>query len=200
MFTGIIEAVGSITQRETRNGDTRLWINVDALDMTDVAVGDSICVSGVCLTVVEHDGNGFAADVSVETLTCTTMHQLKEGDRVNLEKSVRLADRLGGHLVSGHVDGVGRVIGVDDDARSQRWRFEIPATLARYVAAKGSVCIDGVSLTVNEVGAVEFGVNLIPHTIAMTTFSDKRAGDPVNIEVDMIARYLERLSSYPTCE
>ncbi|HET8941341.1 MAG TPA: riboflavin synthase [Rudaea sp.] len=200
MFTGIIEMVGTMTRHESHDGDTRLWIDVGSMDMTDVGIGDSVCVSGVCLTVVELDANGFAADVSVETLSCTTLHQWKNGDRVNLEKSLRLADRLGGHLVSGHVDGVARVIAVQDDARSQRWRFEAPDTLARYIAAKGSVCIDGVSLTVNDVAASQFGVNLIPHTIAMTTFSDKRAGDVVNIEVDMIARYLERLSLSGTCE
>lgn len=200
MFTGIIEMVGTMTRHESHDGDTRLWIDVGGMDMTDVGIGDSICVSGVCLTVVKLEGNGFAADVSIETLSCTTLHQLKNGDRVNLEKSLRLADRLGGHLVSGHVDGVARVIAVDDDARSQRWRFEAPNALARYIAAKGSVCIDGVSLTVNDVVASQFGVNLIPHTITMTTFSDKRAGDMVNIEVDMIARYLERLSLSETCE
>jgi riboflavin synthase len=193
MFTGIIQAIGTIAHREQRGGDIRLSIDAAKLDLGDVAIGDSICVAGVCLTAVEVDGTTFAADVSVETLSLTTLGALKSGDAVNLEKSLRLADRLGGHLVSGHVDGLGRVISVESDARSQRWRFEVPPMLSRYIAAKGSVCIDGVSLTVNDVEANRFGVNLIPHTIAMTTFQHRRAGDAVNIEVDLIARYVERL-------
>lgn len=193
MFTGIIQAIGTIRRRESIGGDTRLWIDVGDLDLTDVAIGDSICVSGVCLTAIELDPAGFAADVSVETLACTTLRALKSGGRINLEKSLRLADRLGGHLVSGHVDGVGHVRAIESDARSQRWQIEVPPTLERYVAAKGSVCIDGVSLTVNDVDANVFGVNLIPHTIAMTTFQYKAIGDAVNIEVDVVARYVERL-------
>ena len=193
MFTGIIQAIGTIARVEPRSGDTRLVIDATGLDMADVAIGDSICVSGVCLTAVAIDASTFAADVSIETLSCTTLGMLKSGDCVNLEKSLRLADRLGGHLVSGHVDGVGQVVAVEPDARSQRWTFEVPSELSRYIAAKGSVCIDGVSLTVNEVAANRFGVNLIPHTIGATTFQDKRVGDAVNIEVDLIARYVERL-------
>ena len=193
MFTGIIQTVGTVASIEQHSGDTRLWIDAAQLDLADVAIGDSLCVSGVCLTAIALHGTQFAADVSVETLSCTTLGTLKIGDRVNLEKSLRLADRLGGHLVSGHVDGVGKVIAVAPDARSQRWTFELPDALARYVAAKGSVCIDGVSLTVNEVEHNRFGVNLTPHTIDVTTFRDKRAGDSVNIEVDLIARYVERL-------
>ena len=193
MFTGIIQTVGTVASIESHGGDTRLWIDASQLDLADVAVGDSICVSGVCLTAIALDGAQFAADVSVETLSCTTLGALKIGNGVNLEKSLRLADRLGGHLVSGHVDGVGKVIAVAPDARSQRWTFELTDALARYVAAKGSICIDGVSLTVNEVEHNRFGVNLIPHTIDVTTFRDKRAGDAVNIEVDLIARYVERL-------
>ena len=193
MFTGIIQAIGTMARVEPRSGDTRLVIDATGLDMADVAIGDSICVSGVCLTAVAIDASTFAADVSIETLSCTTLGMLKSGDCVNLEKSLRLADRLGGHLVSGHVDGVGRVVAVEPDARSQRWVFEVPSALSRYIAAKGSVCIDGVSLTVNEVAANRFGVNLIPHTIGATTFQHKRIGDAVNIEVDLIARYVERL-------
>ena len=193
MFTGIIQAIGTIARVEPRSGDTRLVIDATGLDMADVAIGDSICVSGVCLTAVAIDASTFAADVSIETLSCTTLGMLKSGDCVNLEKSLRLADRLGGHLVSGHVDGVGQVVAVEPDARSQRWVFEVPSALSRYIAAKGSVCIDGVSLTVNEVAANRFGVNLIPHTIGATTFQHKRVGDAVNIEVDLIARYVERL-------
>jgi riboflavin synthase len=193
MFTGIIQTVGTVASIEPRGGDVRLTISARDLGFDDVAVGDSICVSGVCLTAIALDGAQFAADVSVETLSRTTLGTLKIGNSVNLEKSLRLADRLGGHLVSGHVDGVGKVIAVAPDARSQRWTFELPDALARYVAAKGSICIDGVSLTVNEVEHNRFGVNLIPHTIDVTTFRDKRAGDAVNIEVDLIARYVERL-------
>jgi len=185
--------MGTIGLVEARGGDTRLVVDTVGLDASDIAIGDSICVSGVCLTAVAIDATGIAADVSNETLSCTTLGTLKSGDCVNLEKSLRLADRLGGHLVSGHVDGVGRVVAVEPDARSQRWTFEVPPELSRYIAAKGSVCIDGVSLTVNEVSSNRFGVNLIPHTIDATTFRDKRIGDAVNIEVDLIARYVERL-------
>jgi riboflavin synthase len=193
MFTGIVQAMGAIVRVEPRGGDTRLVVDTGGLDATDVALGDSICVSGVCLTAVAIDATGIAADVSNETLSRTTLGMLKSGDCVNLEKSLRLSDRLGGHLVSGHVDGVGRVVAVESDARSQRWTFEVPPELSRYIAAKGSVCIDGVSLTVNEVASNRFGVNLIPHTIGATTFQHKRIGDAVNIEVDLIARYVERL-------
>jgi riboflavin synthase len=195
MFTGIILAKGFISTVEKRGGDVRLRIEAHDLDMSDVALGDSVCVSGVCLTAIDPDAKGFFADISVETLSRTTLGTLANGDAVNLEKSLRLSDRLGGHLVSGHVDALGRVISIAPDARSQRWRFEIPAHLSKYVAAKGSICIDGVSLTVNDVDANTFGVNLIPHTIAVTSFADKRIGDAVNIEVDLIARYVERMYS-----
>ena len=193
MFTGIIEAIGTIVRVESRSGDTRLVVDAGGLDASDVSIGDSICVAGVCLTAVAIDAATFAADVSTETLSCTTLGMLKSGDCVNLEKSLRLSDRLGGHLVSGHVDGVGRVVAVEADARSQRWTFEVPAELSRYIAAKGSICVDGVSLTVNEITSNRFGVNLIPHTIGATTFQHKHIGDAVNIEVDLIARYVERL-------
>lgn len=193
MFTGIIQAVGAVARVEALGGDTRITIDGAALPLDDVAMGDSICVAGVCLTVVERSASGFAADVSTETLSRTTLGGLRAGSRVNLEKSLRLADRLGGHLVSGHVDGVGRVVAVGGDARSQRWTFEVDTPLARYIAEKGSVCLDGVSLTVNDVRAGRFGVNLIPHTLAVTTFGDRRAGDAVNVEVDLVARYVERL-------
>jgi riboflavin synthase len=195
MFTGIVLAKGSISDVEKRDGDVRLRIDTGDLDMRDVALGDSVCVSGVCLTAIDPDAKGFFADVSVETLSRTTLGSLRAGDAVNLEKSLRLADRLGGHLVSGHVDALGLVVSIVPDARSQRWRFEIPAHLAKYIAAKGSICIDGVSLTVNDVEANTFGINLIPHTIALTAFADKKVGDAVNIEVDLIARYVERLYS-----
>ena len=193
MFTGIIQAVGAIARVEPCGSDRRIEIAAGALGLEDVSVGDSICVSGVCLTAVDIAGDRFAADVSVETLSRTTLGTLTMGSRVNLEKSLRLSDRLGGHLVAGHVDGIGRIVAIAPDARSQRWTLEVPAELARYIAAKGSVCIDGVSLTINDVEANRFGVNLIPHTVAVTTFADRRIGDAVNVEVDLVARYVERL-------
>lgn len=195
MFTGIIQAVGRIARLEPRGGDVRLTVDTAGLDMADVALGDSIAVSGVCLTVIEFDAASFAADVSNETLTHTTLGKHKAGDPVNLEKALRLADRLGGHMVSGHVDGAGKVVSVVPDGRSLRWTFEVPSELARYIAHKGSVCIDGTSLTVNEVSGNRFGVNLIPHTVAHTAFAARRPGDAVNIEVDVVARYVERLLS-----
>lgn len=193
MFTGIIQAVGRIAAREERGGDARIVVDAGALDLSDVALGDSIAVAGVCLTAIDLDGTRFAADVSAETLRLTTLGALGVGASVNLEKSLRLADRLGGHLVSGHVDGVGAVAEVHDDGGSQRWRFRVPASLARYIAVKGSICVDGTSLTVNEAGADTFGVTLIPHTLAATTFGARKAGDAVNLEVDLVARYVERL-------
>lgn len=195
MFTGIIQSVGRIVRLEPRGGDVRLHVDTLALDLTDTQLGDSIAVSGVCLTAVVLQPHGFSADVSNETLALTTLGKLKSGDPVNLEKALRLADRLGGHLVSGHVDGLGKVVSITPDGRSQRWTFEVPAALARYIAAKGSVCIDGTSLTVNEVVGQQFGVNLIPHTVEHTAFHVRRIGDAVNIEVDVIARYVERLLS-----
>ena len=195
MFTGIIQTVGRVARLEPRGGDVRLAIDTAGLDLADVQPGDSIAVSGVCLTAVALEPHGFAADVSNETLSLTTLGQLKAGDLVNLEKALRLADRLGGHLVSGHVDGLGKVVSITPDGRSQRWTFELPAALVRYIAAKGSVCIDGTSLTVNEVAGSRFGVNLIPHTVEHTAFHARRVGDAVNIEVDVIARYVERLLS-----
>lgn len=193
MFTGIIQAVGRIGRLEPRGGDVRLRVDTGSLDLGDVQLGDSIAVSGVCLTVVTLEPSGFGADVSNETLALTSLGKLKSGDPVNLEKALRLADRLGGHLVSGHVDGLGRVVSVVPDGRSQRWLFEVSAGLSRYIAAKGSICIDGTSLTVNQVDGQRFGVNLIPHTVEHTAFHARRVGDAVNIEVDVVARYIERL-------
>ena len=195
MFTGIIQTVGRVSRLEPRGGDVRLAVDTAGLDLADVQLGDSIAVSGVCLTAVALEPHGFAADVSNETLSLTTLGQLRAGDPVNLEKALRLADRLGGHLVSGHVDGLGKVVAITPDGRSQRWTFELPAALARYIAAKGSICIDGTSLTVNEVAGQRFGINLIPHTVEHTAFHARRVGDAVNIEVDVIARYVERLLS-----
>jgi riboflavin synthase len=160
-----------------------------------VVLGESIAVSGVCLTVIEFDSASFAADASTETLALTTLGGMTAGQAVNLERAMRPTDRLGGHLVSGHVDGVGRVLSVHDDARSQRWRFAAPAALSRYIATKGSICVDGVSLTVNAVDDEGFEVALIPHTVAHTAFSSTVVGDAVNLEIDLVARYVERLLS-----
>jgi len=195
MFTGIIQGIGRVVRLEPRGGDRRLHVDTLELELGDAQPGDSIAVSGVCLTAVTLQPHGFSADVSTETLSHTTLGQLAAGDPVNLEQALRLADRLGGHLVSGHVDGVGKVVAITADARSQRWTLEVPTTLARYIAVKGSVCIDGTSLTVNAVSGNHFGVNLIPHTVAHTTFHARQVGDAVNIEVDVIARYVERLLS-----
>src|SRR5699024_1774647 len=192
-FTGIVASVGRIERLESRGGDMRLHVDTADLDLADVALGDSIAVSGCCLTVVALAGRGFAADVSNESLSLTTLGKLKPGDPVNLEKALRLADRLGGHLVSGHVDGLGRVVSVKPDGRSQRWTFEVPGSLSCYIAHKGSVTVDGTSLTVNEVEDTRFGVNLIPHTVEHTSFHARKPGDAVNIEVDVVARYIERL-------
>ncbi len=200
MFTGIIEAVGQLAGREARGGDARLRIGVGTLPFADAKLGESIAVNGVCLTVVAFDDGHFEADASNETLALTTLGGLREGAPLNLERAMLPTDRLGGHLVSGHVDGVGRVLDVREDARAQRWRFAMPRPLAKYVAQKGSICVDGVSLTVNAVDDVDgdggdstFEVALVPHTVAHTAFSSTRAGDPVNLEVDLVARYLERL-------
>jgi riboflavin synthase len=196
MFTGIVQATGCIQRLEPRGGDLRLSVEAATLGLDDVGLGDSICVSGTCLTVVAIDAGALAFDVSNETLSRTSLGARVEGDAVNLEKSLRLSDRLGGHLVSGHVDGVGEVVSVTDDARAQRWTFRAPAALMRYLAVKGSIAVDGVSLTVNEVGSDTFGVVLIPHTVAVTTFRVRGVGDAVNLEVDPVARYVERLMQF----
>jgi len=193
MFTGIIKAVGRIRTLEPRGGDLRVAIDAGKLDLSDTRLGDSIAVSGVCLTVVTLDGASFAADVSRETLTRTTLGDKTVGSRVNLEPALRIGEALGGHLVSGHVDGVGTVVEVKAEARSQRLTFEVPAHLARYIAEKGSITVDGVSLTVNHVEGARFSVNIVPHTLAETTLDECRSRAPVNLEVDLIARYLERL-------
>ncbi len=193
MFTGIVQAVGKLAASENHHGDKRLLIHTADLDLADVVLGDSIATNGVCLTVVALPGNGFWADVSVETLDYTTLGALKNGSAVNLEKALRASDRLGGHIVSGHVDGVGEIISVHSDARSIRYRLRAPKELARYIAHKGSVCVDGVSLTVNKVDGAEFELNIVPHTQQKTVFSEYKTGSRVNLEVDVIARYLERL-------
>jgi riboflavin synthase len=193
VFTGIVQDMGRIVALEPRAGDVRLRVAVERLPLDAVRSGDSIAVSGVCLTVVEHDAGGFAADVSNETLSLTTLGDLAPGSSVNLEPALRAGDPLGGHLVSGHVDGVGRVVSLAQDARSWRIRFETPPDIARYVARKGSIAIDGVSLTVNEVEGREFGINIIPHTWQVTTIGGYAPGRRVNLEIDPIARYVERL-------
>jgi riboflavin synthase len=195
MFTGLIEGVGRLAASEPCGGDMRLRIAVGTLPFEDVALGESIAVSGVCLTVIEFDARSFAADASIETLSLTTLGGLKPGQSVNLERAMRPTDRLGGHLVSGHVDGVGRVLSVHEDARAQRWRFSAPQALLKYIATKGSICVDGVSLTVNSVDDEGFEVALIPHTVANTAFSSTGVGDAVNLEIDLVARYVERLLS-----
>ncbi len=193
MFTGIIQAVGKIAGIEERGGDLRLRIEAGGLDLKDVRRGDSIAVSGVCLTVVEKDVRSFVADVSAETLARTTFGERRVGDRVNLEKALTLSTPLGGHLVSGHVDGVGEVHERRAHARSVLFRLRAPPLLAKYIAAKGSICVDGVSLTVNTVEGADFEVNIVPHTLAQTTLGEWQPGRAVNLEVDLIARYLERL-------
>ena len=193
MFTGLIQTVGRLRAIEPREGDVRLVFGAGALAMDEVQLGESIAVSGVCLTVVGFDRASFAADVSNESLARSTLGGLEIGAPVNLERALRLGDRLGGHLVSGHVDGVGRVLSVEPDARSQRWRFAAPRELMRYIAEKGSICVDGVSLTVNAVGPDGFEVNLVPHTVEHTAFSETPVGAAVNLEVDQVARYVEAL-------
>ncbi|MEH6589903.1 MAG: riboflavin synthase [Halioglobus sp.] len=193
MFTGIIQAVGEVVTLQPSGGDVRLRIRSGDLSLDDVALGDSICTSGVCLTVIELPGDGYWADVSVESLNFTTLGSLKPGSRVNLEKALTPESRLGGHIVSGHVDGVGEVVSLEKDARSVRYVMRAPDELAKYIAHKGSICIDGTSLTVNAVNGAEFELNIIPQTVAETIFSEYVPGSPVNLEVDVIARYLERL-------
>ncbi|MGH8459125.1 MAG: riboflavin synthase [Nevskiales bacterium] len=193
MFTGIIQALGEISACEPHEGDLRLRIGSGSLSLDGVSVGDSIAVEGVCLTVSVLEDSGFWADASRETLTLTTLGEKTAGAAVNLEKALALGQTLGGHLVAGHVDGSGRLLSRREDARSVRLEFEAPDGLSRYIARKGSICVNGVSLTVNEVNGNGFGVNLVPHTLSVTTLGRLQPGDRVNLEVDLIARYLERL-------
>lgn len=193
MFTGIIETLGTIAAMEPLGGDLRLKVRAPGMDLADTQRGDSIAVNGVCLTVTALAAEQFAADVSRESLSVTTLGDLGVGDRLNLERALTLSTRLGGHLVSGHVDGVGEVLSMRQEARSTRVRIRAPDGLARYIAAKGSITIDGTSLTVNGVDGAIFDVNIIPHTWDLTRFSVYKVGTRVNLEVDLVARYLERL-------
>ena len=193
MFTGIVAALGTVLERTAGNGGCRLRIAAGGLALDDVQIGDSIAVNGCCLTVTQIEADSFLADVSNETLGCTTLGSIEPGRRVNLEPAMRVGDRLGGHLVSGHVDGVGTLLARRSDGDNLRLTLRTPDTLAKYIAPKGSICVDGASLTVNEVNASEFSVNIIPHTRAETIIGQYREGQRVNIEVDLLARYLERL-------
>ena len=193
MFTGIVLAIGSIAAVQPRGGDCRLKIHTGKLSLIDCALGDSIAVNGVCLTAVELGERHFCADVSNETLARTTLAHAKPGMPVNLELALMPTSRLGGHIVSGHVDGIGQVATKKPDGRSLRFTFKAPDELAKYIAEKGSICIDGISLTVNSVEGAYFSVNIVPHTWQETTLGQTEVGDPVNLEVDLLARYLERL-------
>jgi riboflavin synthase len=193
MFTGIIQAVGTVLSLDSTGTDRRIGVSLGALDQSDLATGHSIAVSGVCLTATSISDGSFSADVSTETLSRTILGDLVVGANVNLEKSLTLATPLGGHLVSGHVDGTGSVVGQREEGQSVRLEIKAPASLTRYIAEKGSICVDGVSLTVNEVLGDTFGVNIVPHTLRATTIGEYQIGRRVNLEVDIIARYLERL-------
>jgi riboflavin synthase len=195
MFTGIVTGTGILKQKAEVGGDSRLTFECGGLGLEHASAGESIAVSGVCLTMLEPDATGFSADVSQETLSLTTLGGIREGQAVNLELALALETRLGGHLVTGHVDGKAVLVSRRSDARAERFEFEVPSSLARYVAKKGSACLDGVSLTVNEVSGSRFSVCLIPHTLEVTTLGSLAPGDEVNLEVDLIARYLERLTA-----
>ncbi len=193
MFTGIIQAIGRVEALERRSGDVRITVSAPTLDWDDVALGDSIATNGVCLTAVALAGQAFIADVSVETLDLTTVGKWQVGSQVNLEKALTPESRLGGHIVSGHVDGLGEVLSREVDARSERFKVRTPKALAKYIAHKGSITVDGISLTVNQVDGDVFDLNIVPHTLSHTVMGEYGAGTLVNLEVDVIARYLERL-------
>ncbi|HEX7045990.1 MAG TPA: riboflavin synthase [Gammaproteobacteria bacterium] len=193
MFTGIIQALGTVESIDARDGDVRLRVALGDLAGKGFVIGESIAVNGVCLTAIQPADTHLVADVSRETLDHTALGSLERNDKVNLEPALAAGDRLGGHMVSGHVDGVGVLIEKKQDARSWRFVFEAPAKLAKYIARKGSICIDGISLTVNGVDASRFDVNIVPHTLDVTNLGSRNIGDKVNLEVDVVARYLERL-------
>ena len=196
MFTGIVAATGQLLSRESYDEDLRIRFKVPPQLMAGCKVGDSISISGVCLTMLEPDETGFSADLSAETLDKTSLGNRETGDSVNLELAMRASDRLGGHMVSGHVDGLATLVSRFEDGRSERFVFETDHSLARYIASKGSVCLDGVSLTVNDVDDNRFGICIIPHTLEVTTLGSLAEGEVVNLEVDLIARYLDRLNQY----
>ena len=193
MFTGIISAIGDVVELEPRDGDVRLTIRSGNLSLADVQLGDSIACNGACLTAVELTDEGFIADVSVETLSLTTIANWQVGSRINLEKAMQATDRFGGHIVSGHVDGIGEVMSLHEDARSWRFRIRAPRDLAKYIAHKGSITVDGTSLTINKIEGSEFELNIVPHTMTHTVMGDYKVVTKVNLEVDLVARYLERL-------
>ena len=193
MFTGIVQGMGRIRSVEPRGGDVTMWIETGDVSLAGIELGGSIAVNGCCLTAIECEPNAFKADLSRETLSLTTAGEWAPGTRVNVEKALTAGQALGGHYVTGHVDGVGQVVSRHDDARSVRVEFEVPGELARYVARKGSICVDGVSLTVNGASGRRFDVNLVPHTLEVTILGGYQPGTRVNLEVDIIARYLERL-------
>lgn len=200
MFTGIITATGRVTSMVEKGGDLELGIDAAALDLHRIAMGDSVSVQGTCLTVTRKEGTRFYADVSRETMSKTTLGARGSGSKVNLEPSLRAGEPLGGHWVSGHIDAMGKLHVLTQDARSWRMEFELPASLMRFVAPKGSICVDGVSLTVNNVGGSRFEVNVIPHTLNATTLGELRIGDSVNVEIDVIARYIDRLANFGKAE
>ena len=193
MFTGIIETTGSILSIDQKDKDSRFVFDTGSMNLEDMKIGDSIAVNGTCLSIIEKTEHSFVADLSGETLNLTTFSNLKEGDLVNLEKAMMLSDRINGHMVSGHVDGIGKIVSQQDEGRSVKFEISFPASLKKYVSKKGSVTVDGVSLTVNDVNENVFSVNIIPHTLSETIFSEYTADTEVNVEVDQIARYLEKL-------
>jgi len=198
MFTGIIQAQGNIKEIRASNKGAVFVLNSNSLDLSDISIGDSIAVNGVCLTVTQLDKNYFSADVSQETLNCSTFSQLKKGQNINLEKSLRLNQGVDGHIVSGHVDGVGKITLIAIEGESTRMKIKVDDNLVKYIAKKGSICINGVSLTVNEIDGNVFDVNIVPHTFSVTTFDELKVNSQVNIEIDIIARHIEQLLNYKT--
>ena len=196
MFTGIIQAKGNIKEIRISNKGAVFALNSNSLELSDVSIGDSIAVNGVCLTITQLDKNSFSANVSQETLNCTTFSQLRKGQNINLEKSLRLDQGIDGHLVSGHVDGVGEVVSLQKEGESTRLKIKVKNDLSKYIAKKGSICINGVSLTVNSVEADIFDVNIVPHTLSVTTLGELIENSRVNIEIDIIARHIEHLISH----
>ena len=198
MFTGIIQAQGNIKEIRASNKGAVFVLNSNSLDLSDISIGDSIAVNGVCLTVTQLDKNYFSADVSQETLNCTTFSQLKKGQNINLEKSLRLNQGVDGHIVSGHVDGVGKITLIAIEGDSTRMKIKVDDNLIKYIAKKGSICINGVSLTVNEIDGNVFDVNIVPHTFSVTTLDELKVNSQVNIEIDIIARHIEQLLNHKT--